>query len=72
MWAELAARQDNDAGADWRAEFAGKTDFEQGLELADACWKSDFLGCEPEFNFEKMNMEELWKGKESKVLSLSS
>ena len=70
MWAELAARQDHDAAADWRTEFAGKSEFEEGLELADACWKLEFEGCEPEFNFEKMSMEEIWKGKDLVVPSI--
>ena len=72
MWAELAARQDHDAAADWRTEFAGKSEFQDGLELADACWKLEFQGCEPEFNFEKMSMEEIWKGKELAKPSISS
>ena len=72
MWAELAARQDHDAAAHWRTEFAGKSEFEEGLELADACWKLEFEGCEPVFNFEKMNMEEIWNGKELAKPSISS
>ena len=72
MWAELAARQDHDAATGWREEFAGKPEFEDGLDLADACWKLEFANCEPEFNFEKMNMEKIWKGKELAAPSISS